>query len=352
MKNILLIEDNLEMRENTAEILELSGYKVMCTDNGKTGVELAREHKPDLIICDIMMPGLDGYGVLHVLGKSSETAGIPFIFLTAKADKSDIRKGMNLGADDYISKPFDDFELLDAIESRFRKLAILEKKFDATIDGFTRFLHDAQALTDFKELACVKNRRIYKKKEFVYVNGNSPSGIYFLHKGKVKIFRSNEYGKDYIIAMHSDGEFFGYTALLENCPYAESAEAMEDSELYFIHRDEFFTLLYKNRDVANSFIKMLSNNLLETEERLLKLAYNSVRKRVAETLLQLSSRQTGSGDQREASIEIARDDLAGMVGTATESVIRTLSDFKSEKLIAIKGRVITILDPRGLREIA
>ena len=104
-KTILLIEDNAAMRDNIQEILELSDYKVFTAVNGKLGVELAKREKPDLIICDITMPELDGYGVLHILGKSDETAGIPFVFLTAKAEKSDFRKGMTLGADDYLTKP-------------------------------------------------------------------------------------------------------------------------------------------------------------------------------------------------------------------------------------------------------
>ncbi|MEM9986339.1 MAG: response regulator, partial [Bacteroidota bacterium] len=125
MKRILLIEDNPGMRENTAEILELADYEVLTAQHGKEGVALAKEHLPDLIICDIMMPELDGYGVLRMLGANKDTSSIPFIFLTAKAEKSDFRRGMNLGADDYITKPFDDVELLDAIEMRLKKHASL-----------------------------------------------------------------------------------------------------------------------------------------------------------------------------------------------------------------------------------
>src|SRR5438067_8625614 len=113
MKKILIIEDNEDVRENTREILELSNYKVFEAENGKTGVETALKEKPDLIVCDIMMPVLDGYGVLHLLGKNEETSGIPFIFLTAKSEKTDFRKGMESGADDYLTKPFDGTELLN-----------------------------------------------------------------------------------------------------------------------------------------------------------------------------------------------------------------------------------------------
>jgi CheY-like chemotaxis protein len=94
------------------------------------GIEKARELKPDLIVCDIMMPELDGYGVLYSLSKNPETAVIPFIFLSAKADKTDIRRGMTLGADDYITKPFDDMDLLQAVESRLKKNELLQKEYD------------------------------------------------------------------------------------------------------------------------------------------------------------------------------------------------------------------------------
>ena len=113
MRNILLIEDNQDVRETTTDILELSGYEVIAVDNGRTGIKKALAYPPDLIICDIMMPGLDGYGVLHILGKRPETASIPFIFLTARSEKADVRKGMNLGADDYLTKPFEEMELLE-----------------------------------------------------------------------------------------------------------------------------------------------------------------------------------------------------------------------------------------------
>src|SRR4051812_21185932 len=112
MKKILLIEDNDDIRENTAEILELANYKVTTAPDGKRGVESALKNKPDLIICDIMMPELDGYGVLHLLHKNKETRDTPFIFLSAKTERTDIRKGMDIGADDYITKPFVATELL------------------------------------------------------------------------------------------------------------------------------------------------------------------------------------------------------------------------------------------------
>ena len=151
MKTILIIEDNQDVRENTAEILELANYKVIQAENGKIGVELAQKIKPDLIICDIMMPVLDGYGVIHLLNKSIETANIPFIFLTAKSERLDFRKGMEMGADDYISKPFDDIELLNAIESRLKKSELLRAEFSKNVDGLNKFFDEVRKVDDLKK---------------------------------------------------------------------------------------------------------------------------------------------------------------------------------------------------------
>src|SRR6202008_2340916 len=120
-KKILVIEDNEDVRENIAELLELSNYTVITAANGQFGVEMATKENPDLIVCDIMMPVLDGYGVLHLLSRNKKTYGIPFIFLTAKAERADFRKSMQMGADDYLIKPFDGVELLNAIEVRLKK---------------------------------------------------------------------------------------------------------------------------------------------------------------------------------------------------------------------------------------
>ena len=134
MKKILLIEDNDDIRSNTAEILELANYKVIQAKNGKEGVALAIANSPDLVICDIMMPELDGFGVLHAIHKNEAIKNTPFIFLTAKSDRSDFRKGMEQGADDYITKPFDGTELLNAIDSRFRKIDLLKQELPASAE--------------------------------------------------------------------------------------------------------------------------------------------------------------------------------------------------------------------------
>jgi len=344
MKTILIIEDNNEVRENTAEIIELANYKVLTAENGKTGAELAKANKPDLIICDIMMPELDGYGVLHILSKDPATATIPFIFLTAKSEKDDFRKGMKLGADDYLTKPFDDLELLNAIETRLKKNELIKSEYKNTIDGLDEFIKDAKGLEDLNKLTSdPKKVTIVKKKHTIYTEGSYANAVYFINKGKVKIFKSNELGNEYITSLHKEGDFIGFNDLLNYSEYSETAETLEDSEIVAIPRDDFFSLVYNNRDVANKFIKMLANNIMEKEERLLKLAYNSVRKRVAESLLMLEKSYKEDGNAQFA-MAISREDLSNLVGSSKETVIRTLSDFKEEKLIEVKGSSITILD--------
>lgn len=350
MTKILLIEDNKEMRENTAEILELSNYEVLTASNGKEGIEKAKSVLPHLIICDIMMPELDGYGVLRVLGKLPETAGIPFIFLTAKSEKEDFRKGMSMGADDYLTKPFDDVELLDIVELRLRKNQIARKEYANDVDGLTDFLNDAKAVNELSHLSADRTIRKFKKKEIIFYEGNLPHGLFFVNSGKAKTYKTNEDGKEYITGLFKEGDFIGYIDLLQNTNYTESAMAMEESEICLIPKQDFYKLLNSNRDVSIRFIKMISNNLIEMEERILKLAYNSVRKRVAEALVMLEDKfkEKNAGD--EFNMNIPREDLANIVGTAPESVIRTLSDFKDEKLIEIKGSNIKIINSNGLRK--
>jgi len=123
MKKILVIEDEPEMRRNIAALLRFKEYEPVVAENGRVGMELARRESPDLILCDVMMPEMDGYDVLRALQADTRLALIPFIFLTAKGEKEDLRSGMNLGADDYLTKPVGNEDLVQAIETRLRRVA-------------------------------------------------------------------------------------------------------------------------------------------------------------------------------------------------------------------------------------
>lgn len=347
MKNkILLIEDNTDVRENTAEILELAGYYVVQAQTGKTGVELAIKEKPDLIICDIMMPELDGYGVLHILHKHPELGGVPFIFLTAKTEKADIRKGMNLGADDYLTKPFDDTDLLNAIESRLRKAAMQHQRYDSTPEGLEDFISDAKKVLNLKDLCKDKKVKFLSKKTKLFSEGDTPLNIFFIKSGSIKVYQSHPDGKELITNIYGANDFMGFEAVLEGTKYQDSAVALQDSEVIAIPTYDFNTILQSHPDVSRVFISLLCKKVADREKQLLTLAYNSVRQRTAEALLKVRELK----DTKD-NITIAREDLAKIVGTAAESVIRVLHDFKDEGLVEIEAGKIKITKPEKLEKV-
>lgn len=345
---IALIEDNDEMRENIQEILELADYEVLVAENGKRGVELIKAHHPDLILCDIMMPELDGYGVLHMVSKNPETAKIPFIFLTAKAEKEDFRKGMNMGADDYLTKPFDDTQLLGAIERRLERIEMFAKDFGNDENGFSDFLENVSGLKELEKLRESRRTKKYNKKDAIYAEGDFPNFLYYINSGKVRTSKMNMDGKDFVTGLFKDNDFFGFMEMIKDDNYEESAFAMEDTELTLIPREDFLKLLFTSKEVSSQFIRMLAGSVTEKQEELLNLAYDTVRKRVADSLLKLNDKYKEENEDA-FSISISRNDLAAIVGTATESVIRTLSEFKADGYIAIQGSTITILQPDKLK---
>jgi DNA-binding response OmpR family regulator len=347
MKNLLVIDDSTDIRENTAEILSLAGYNVNTAENGKRGVEIAIREIPDLIVCDIMMPELDGYGVLHLLKKNKSTEHIPFIFLTAKTERIDFRKGMELGADDYITKPFDDLELLRAIEIRLRKIAIIQSQYDPGEKGANELMKDLKMSGLLTLDPDQYETETFSKKMHLYNEGKRPRYLYHLRSGKIKTFKMHEDGKEYITNLYNAGDYIGYLALLENTNYNDSAEVLEEAEVNLISKEDFLQAVYNDMNIAAKFIKLISRDVKEKEERLLQLAYDSLRRRIAKALVAIHQKFNIT-DNPSKTLDISREDIAQYVGTATESLIRTLSDFKSEKLIEIKDGKIRILDMKKL----
>ena len=345
MKTILLIEDDEIIRENTAELLEMAGFAVLTAENGQLGVAHALATKPDLVVCDIMMPVLDGYGVLQVFNQNAQLAGVPFIFLTAKTERLDLRRGMALGADDYLTKPFDKAELLSAITGRLARFQHLKPEYDLQAQGgLCAFLDDAQAVGDLNSLSADRKVHVIRKKQDVYLEGDEPARVYFVQSGRVKTVKTTDGGKELITGLYGPGEFFGYLALLDHTLHTDSAVAVDDSELVYIPQDDFTQLLLRNAEVSQQFIRLLAGRVRERETQLLAMAYSSIRRRVADTLLHLHA-QAGP----EGHIHLSRDDMAAMVGTAPESLIRTLSEFKQDGLIELTPKNIRVLEPEKLR---
>ena len=346
-RTVLLIEDNAEMAENISSILELANYQVQTAPNGKIGVELALNKPPDLILCDIMMPELDGYGVLHILNANPATKRIPFVFITAKADKEHIRMGMNLGADDYITKPFDGFDLLKMVEIRLGKHATGKPDLK-TGEDVAVHLNTAEDTNDFNKVLWSRPSRFFRKKEFIFIEGQTATDLFMIKRGKVKTYKINSYGKEFITGIHAKGEFIGYVSLLGGKPHNENAEVLEESEIIFISKQDFINLVYTNKDVAKLFFEVLSNNLAQAENRLLDLAHQSVREKVAGALLKLAE---SNGQLENPLVSISRKDLSAFVGTATESLNRTLADFKDEGLIEVDGHGLHLLNSEKLKKL-
>jgi DNA-binding response OmpR family regulator len=347
MKKVLLIEDDMALRENTAELLELSNYEVTTAPNGRIGIDLAIANPPQIVVCDIMMPEVDGYGVLEALSSNPSTSHIPFIFLSAKTEHKEIRKGMDMGADDYLTKPFEEEELISAIESRIAKATILNNILKeepvAKEEDSLRSLNELKNFFDDEggELSFNKGALIYKE-------GEHSNMIYLILKGVVKTHKMDESGKELITGLLKADDFLGFTSFIENIAYLESATAIEDTVVVGVSKNEIKEVLEKSKNVSLELMELLTDNLAEIKGQLLQMAYSSVRKKTAQTILQFA---VILNKKPEEGIKIARNDLASVAGIATESLIRTLSGFKKEGLIEIEGRNIRLIDVEGLEMI-
>jgi len=353
MKKVLLIEDDTVVRENTAELLELANYTVITADNGKTGVSKAKKYLPDIIICDIMMPELNGYGVLQILSKEKSTKQIPFIFLSAEIEHEDVRKGMDLGADDYITKPFDESEIFSAIESRLAKVAIFKENRDKQkIENTTEIdLHENEIKTiDQLKSYFSENVEefIFQPNEIIYNEGDNSNYVYLINTGVVKTYKIDEQGKELITSINKENDFFGFTSFTHNINYKESASAIEVVTAFRLTKNELQQMLDKNHLLTLELIDYLSDNVSEIKEHLLEMAYSSVRKKTASTILQFSKKIKKSPTDNP---KISRSDLASIAGIATETFIRTLSDFKKEGIIEVEGRNIKIINFDKLKKI-
>lgn len=347
MKTVLLIEDDRALRENTEELLELSGYSVLTAPNGKIGIEVAKQELPDIVVCDIMMPEIDGYGVLENLSNDQKTQHIPFIFLSAKTEHKEIRKGMDLGADDYLTKPFDEEDLISAIESRLAKTQLLNRISEKSPNTPEFSEDEMRTLHELKNFFDDNGETVsFGPGDTVYHEGMHSHKIYLILKGVVKCHCMDADGKELTTSLYRADDFLGFTSVMDNVPYQESATALEHVELAAIAKDDLKTILEKNHNISLELMELFASDLSEAKAQLLQMAYSSVRKKTAQTLLQFAEIMNNKKDE---DIKISRSDLASVAGIATESLIRTLSGFKKEGLISIEGRNIRIKQLKALK---
>ncbi|MDI1355218.1 MAG: response regulator [bacterium] len=347
---VLIIEDSDEIRENMKEILQLSNYGVHCASNGKEGLEIAQKKDIDIVLCDVMMPELDGYGVLRGLSNNPKTKNIPFIFVTAKSEKQDLRKGMDMGADDYLTKPFSGNELLSLISARLRKAGEMKERVEKGPNELNNFFGDPTSITDLYKISDKVVPKKLRKKDVLYSEGDFGKHIYFVVSGKIKAFRTNDQGKEYITQVYREKEFLGYSSLNDSSVYEETAEAIEDSEVASVLKRDFQTLLSSNDELHAKFIKFLTSDLSESNDKSIKLAYNSARKRVAEAIVFVAKKYFDVLNDNVI-FPISREDISAISGVSPESVSRNLTDLRTERLIEHHNGQIKILNVKKLEGI-
>ena len=348
MKNILLIEDNALIRENTGEILALAGYAVRMAENGKIGVEQALANKPDLVVCDIIMPVLDGYGVLQAFNLNPLLAGIPFIFLTAKTEQADLRRGMALGADDFLTKPYENGTLLSAVAGRLNRFQHLHPECERAVISEPSCRASARISGPLTGLDTSLKPYSAPRRHRIYAEGDEATLLYFVQAGRIKTSRNTATGKELITAFYQPGEFFGYQSILQGSVHRDSAVAIEDSILLYTTADHFRQLMLHSSEVNQQFVRMLANRVGQHEESLLGLSYHSLRQRVASALLHFNE-QERTNTPSNSLILLIREDLAAFIGTTPESLSRILSEFQQEGLIELTRKSIEVLDPERLR---
>jgi CheY-like chemotaxis protein/DNA-binding MarR family transcriptional regulator len=342
-KKILIIEDDNIVRENTADLLRFSNYDVVTAKNGRTGVNKAQEELPDVILCDILMPKLDGYAVYDILSTDKRTSRIPFIFLTSKTARADFRKAMELGADDYITKPFNESELLNAVKCRINKLKKFNFNSTNEVNKKKVLIKDNLQFKDILERFLERETYHYKKGDMLFCEGNRNKHIFLIKKGYVKGFKLTEDGKELITGLYQDKMFIGHISVLGNFGNTENAQVIDDTLLVKIEKEEMKSIIKDNPEFVIKLTELLAENIKISRDKLLHVAYDTVRGRTAQSLLILSINEPLS------IIKLSRANLASIIGIAKETLIRTLNEFKKEGLINTGRDFVQILSREKLQ---
>jgi CheY-like chemotaxis protein/DNA-binding transcriptional ArsR family regulator len=353
---ILVIDDQREVRENIVELLEISGHRVIEAVDGIDGIRKAKAQLPDLVLCDIMMPELDGYGVAEVLGSQAETASIPLVFLTAKSDAEDFRKGLAKGAVDYITKPFESHVLIETVEMRLKK----RKQKQATNVGQLAWENWAESLRGEKPASLVGKSlkpEVAAKNEEVYMEGDYAQYLYFVREGSVRIDRMDSRGKRICLRVVRAGGFFGWAPGLNDGNHVNDATSREHTVLLRIPQSEFLKVFAEQPAMGLEVVRQQIEESRTMGRLALNMAYGSARENTAYALLKFAEKpspdQTLEGLAPTAAyqkVHLSREDLACAVGMAPESISRTLAKFRDEGMIETHGREVVLLHPDRLED--
>ncbi len=341
MKTILVIESDAKARDAYTQILNTAGYQTITAIDGDIGINKSINNTPDLILCNVTLRNIDGFSVLAVLSKNILTSNIPFIFVSTTFELDVFRKGMDMGADDFITRPFQDNQLVKAVDSRINKFMAHNPSLENSSNAANNINLDD--IPNIYEIISQSNYRRLKKKQTLYFEGDHTQGVYFLDEGCIKTFKLNSDGRELITNLYQPKTFIGLGYLLLNSPLADTAEAIENCSLYFTPKKTMLELLDEYPTLSQYFVKILSINLKQKEEQLVEIAYESVTKRLSKVLIRLNKNASPIDH-----FAVTRDDLAGLTGIATETVSRILSDLKHQNLIEKNGSFIHIINLQKL----
>jgi CRP/FNR family transcriptional regulator, cyclic AMP receptor protein len=286
---VLLIMPASSSQLDIASILELAHYNVLKADSGKSGVKMAIALTPDIILCSADMPGLDGFVVLSIIQRKDTLKHIPFILLTTGFNRKDIRRGMIMGADDFISTPFDHTEILLVVETRLLKLA---RRWQLPI------FNSQQLYEKFWKGLSI---HVYKEKEVLCRQGQLALHVFYVIDGKLKAYQLGDEGKTLVTRLYGAHEFIGYTAIFGRSLYMENIVVLENARIVMIPLRKVEELSVLHSEILFTFGRLLSNDLVEREMQMISLAYHSLRKRVATALL-TAYRKYNPGRKRRQSM--------------------------------------------------
>jgi CheY-like chemotaxis protein/CRP-like cAMP-binding protein len=309
MANILVIEDDELVRESILAVLESKGFQALSAENGLLGVQLAESHLPDLILCDILMPGLDGYEVLSALSSNPDTQCIPFIFLTAKIEKANRRKAMKMGADDYLTKPFTSEELLEAIAGRFKRQLLLKA-----------------SRTSKRKSGLELERSTF----YFATNQDIPlqqDSFWQVRHGLVKLGALLTEGEEIVIGWAIAPMIFGTSTMLPVVHF--EAKAIGKVEL----------VQYSAQEVTNSpqLVKALLPRIHQSDALLAVCGQRRADDRLKGLLL-LLKKELGepTAEGTRLKVRFTHQELASTIGTARATVTLLLNEFKQNGWIAVE----------------
>jgi len=346
---ILIVLKDSGLRSKISGILIFSKYVVELTDSGKSAIEIVKNHRVDLIICGIELYGMDGYGVVRMLNKFVDTAGIGLIMLLETGDQIALRRAMEIGADGYLSTSFDDAELLNHVEVRLKKKKLQQELFLKQHFQERSMMKSSNEMFALDEKLERLTARIFRKNQTIYYQGEHQSSLYYLVSGNVKMFISDSSGNLLITDIYGPGEYFGLQDFALGSHTFHTSKAISDAEIIAIPLKDINEHIAEYPDVLRVFVKKLAKSVRDMEEQALALAHASVRERVAAAIVRLAKK--GENSSGKIRVRLPRTDLANVIGIASETLSRILSDFAREGLIEKEANDILLRSIEKLRKV-